>query len=157
MSAAAKVTDVRLADGETEHEGRVEIFYRDEWGTMCDSSVTLHEGHIICRELGYLGAVEIYRHGTSTGPVDGPIAWNFNCEGIESELQWTDCYIREWNTSECSHVEDAGLRCNNMRECKHFRLQCNNSKSVTEIVRHDSNSPCGQNTQNVSDERCMHQ
>ena len=31
--------DVRLADGATEYEGRVELFYNEQWGTVCDEMI----------------------------------------------------------------------------------------------------------------------
>ena len=28
--------DIRLVDGKTKYEGRIEIYYRGRWGTICD-------------------------------------------------------------------------------------------------------------------------
>jgi deleted-in-malignant-brain-tumors protein 1 len=47
---------VRLKDGTNEYEGRVEIFYNNEWGTVCDDHWTLTEADIVCRSLGFPGA-----------------------------------------------------------------------------------------------------
>ena len=48
---------VRLADGANEYEGRVEIFYNNEWGTVCDDHWTFTEADIVCRSLGFPGAI----------------------------------------------------------------------------------------------------
>ena len=49
---------VRLMDGANDFEGRVEIFYNNNWGTICDDHWTLTEANVVCRSLGSPGAVE---------------------------------------------------------------------------------------------------
>lgn len=49
---------LRLAGQKRKHnEGRVEVFYSGEWGTVCDDDFSIHAAHVICRELGYVEAV----------------------------------------------------------------------------------------------------
>ena len=48
---------VRLADGANKHEGRVEIYYNNEWGTICDDHWTMTEANVTCQSLGFPGAV----------------------------------------------------------------------------------------------------
>lgn len=45
--------DVRLADGNNQFEGRVEICINSMWGTVCDGFFSSAESRVVCRQLGY--------------------------------------------------------------------------------------------------------
>jgi len=47
------LTGVRLADGLTERDGRVEILYNGRWGTICDDGWNLHDAAVVCRMLSF--------------------------------------------------------------------------------------------------------
>ena len=44
---------LRLVGGTTANEGRVEICYSNQWGTVCDNSFTSTDARVVCRQLGY--------------------------------------------------------------------------------------------------------
>lgn len=49
---------LRLAGDKRKHyEGRLEVFYNNEWGTVCDDDFSIEAAHVACRQLGFLGAV----------------------------------------------------------------------------------------------------
>ena len=50
---------VRLADGLTEYEGRVEICYDNHWGGVCGNSWDSREATVVCRQLGHIFIGEI--------------------------------------------------------------------------------------------------
>ena len=45
--------DVRLAEGSTLLEGRVEICSNNVWGFVCSSGWDWRDARVVCRELGY--------------------------------------------------------------------------------------------------------
>ncbi|CAH1243347.1 PRSS12 [Branchiostoma lanceolatum] len=51
--AVAAVQKVRLADGDAESEGRVEVYDSDRWFTLCGNDWTIPAARTVCRELGF--------------------------------------------------------------------------------------------------------
>ena len=45
--------EIRLVNGTTSASGRIELFYQDEWGTVCDDSFDQNAGDMICKALGF--------------------------------------------------------------------------------------------------------
>ena len=44
---------IRLRDGATSLEGRVEICYNNQWGTVCDDLWSTVDANVACRQLGF--------------------------------------------------------------------------------------------------------
>ena len=101
---------VRLVGGNTTLEGRVEVFLLGQWGTVCDYNWAFVDAIVVCRQLGYPGAVEAPRYA-AFGAGSGP-SWYYRvyCTGTERNL--TECSKSISNTgSACSHSRDAGAVC----------------------------------------------
>lgn len=45
--------DLRLVGGNSPLEGRVEICYYNQWGTVCDNSWGSLDARVVCGQLGY--------------------------------------------------------------------------------------------------------
>ncbi|XP_046949873.1 soluble calcium-activated nucleotidase 1 isoform X1 [Lynx rufus] len=103
--------DVRLADGDSTNEGRVEIFYRGQWGTVCDNLWDLTDASVVCRALGFENATKALGRA-AFGPGAGPIMLDeVECTGTESSL--AECKSLGWLRSNCRHNQDAGVICTN--------------------------------------------
>ena len=100
----------RLVGGDNLLEGRVEVFLSGQWGTVCDNNWDLADATVVCRQLGYLTAVEAPR-SAAFGAGSGP-SWYYSlyCTGTERNL--TECSKNTYNFgSACSHSRDAGAVC----------------------------------------------
>lgn len=104
------IEDVRLIDGSTENEGRVEVLIHGQWGTICHNNWDHLDANIVCRLLGYTAAKNIYYngyYGRGTGRI-----WlnNVNCGRSGESLN--DCpHDGLVSHDGCSHAQDAGIEC----------------------------------------------
>ena len=100
---------LRLVAGSSESEGRVEVFHRGRWGTVCSDGWDLRDATVVCRQLGYGTAVEAPRFA-AFGEGSGPIWYDHvNCNGSEASL--TQCAHRGLGVHDCDHWQDAGVIC----------------------------------------------
>ena len=89
--------------------GRVEVFYNGTWGTVCDDWWDLQDADVVCRQLGYDGALSAPRAAAfeqGTGPI-----WldDVGCFGNEKSI--FQCGHQGWGFENCRHSEDAGVVC----------------------------------------------
>ena len=117
--------DLRLVGGSNPLEGRVEICYYNQWGTVCDDSWSTFDARVVCRQLGYsptsntpikltdqnsqyvsaaATAFGSARFGAGSGPI---VMDDVICTTTESRL--IDC--RANFNHNCVHSEDASVRC----------------------------------------------
>lgn len=103
---------VRLvsADGLSDR-GRVEIFIRGEWGTVCDDLFTSKSGTVVCRQLGFTKVLAVMKRA-ALGEANGSVRIlldDVECEGGERSLLL--CRRSKVGKHNCSHGEDVGVIC----------------------------------------------
>ena len=98
-------------NGTTENEGRVEICFDSEWGTICDDSWDTKEATVVCRQLGYPDTLlHLALHGGFFGRgLDAIHLDDLGCDGDEVTL--ADCSHSGIGEHNCLHEEDAGVIC----------------------------------------------
>ncbi|XP_063330561.1 lysyl oxidase homolog 2A isoform X1 [Pelmatolapia mariae] len=126
------VIQLRLAGEKKKHyEGRVEVFYNGEWGTVCDDDFSIYAAQVVCRELGFTGA-ESWSPSAKYGKGEGRI-WldNVHCTGSEKSL--AHCESNGFGVSDCKHSEDVGVVCSSKRipGFKFIRNQANSQEGLT--------------------------
>ena len=96
--------------GNTSLEGRVEVFLLGHWGTVCDYDWDFVDAIVVCRQLGYPGAVEAPRYA-AFGAGSGP-SWYYRvyCTGTEQNLNQCNRNTYHFGSA-CSHSNDAGVVC----------------------------------------------
>ncbi|XP_062588483.1 neurotrypsin-like, partial [Saccostrea cucullata] len=101
---------VRLVDGTSPSNGRVEVYYQGVWGTICDDDWDDKDAAVICTMLGYSRvkavAHSIAHFGEGTGMI-----WldDVECYGNEKDIEM--CSHSTHGVHNCRHGEDAGVSC----------------------------------------------
>ena len=78
---------VRLAGSPISNAGQAEVFYAGVWGTIDSYQWNIKDAHVVCRQLGYRGAIS--SGASSQFCIGARTVWfsNVSCLGNESSLQ----------------------------------------------------------------------
>ena len=108
--AAVVCRDIRLVNGSTAYDGRVEVWHNGQWGTICDRDWDIDDAKVVCRQLEMSYENALAKTGAYFGEGTGPI-WldNVNCTGSEQNV--TACGHSEMDVVDCGHNRDAGVIC----------------------------------------------
>ena len=100
-------TTVRLVDGSSSNEGRVEVYYNGEWGTVCDNEWNERKVHIVCMQLG-LGSTGISESfAAGSGNI---LLSNILCS--ENDTILASCgHYGVGIIIGCNHNDDVGVKC----------------------------------------------
>ena len=104
---------VRLVGGNSYNEGRVEVKYNGEWGTVCDDGWSYRSTYVqtvVCKQLGF-GSYGSYYRRAYFGQGTGPIWLDYViCTGSETTL--ASCgHLGFKIIKSCGHYRDVGVRC----------------------------------------------
>ena len=89
--------------------GRVEVLYRGTWGTICSDSWDLPDADVVCRQLGYDGAIRAVSNaafGQGTGQI-----WLDDVQCVGNETSISHCNHLGLGAHNCHHRKDAGVVC----------------------------------------------
>ncbi|NXD88393.1 DMBT1 protein, partial [Halcyon senegalensis] len=111
---------LRLVGGLSDCTGRVEVFYNNEWGTVCDDSWDLNDAAVVCRQLGCgqaLLALSSAQFGRGAGPI-----WMDDVSCTGNETDFSNCRAKTRGIHNCHHGEDAGVVCSGNSSSANLRL-----------------------------------
>ncbi|XP_063395854.1 scavenger receptor cysteine-rich domain-containing group B protein-like [Mytilus trossulus] len=105
--ASTSTGRIRLVNGTSSAEGRLEIYYNGTWGTVCDDLFDWAAAFVVCRQLGFRTGFSL---GSTVSDGNGTI-WldNVHCNGTENRI--TECQHLSWGVHNCGHHEDVGVYC----------------------------------------------
>jgi len=100
---------IRLVNGRAANEGRVEIYYKNSWATVCDDGWDSTDASVVCRQLGFGSsgtAISSAGFGQGSGVI---LLDDVTCKTGQSNI--FDCRHDGFENHDCSHGEDAGVKC----------------------------------------------
>ncbi|XP_056016605.1 deleted in malignant brain tumors 1 protein-like isoform X1 [Ostrea edulis] len=105
--AGVSCLSIRLVGGRNLMEGRVEVFMRNTWGTICDTDWSNQDAKVVCSTLGL---TPVAHHASHFGKGSGQI-WldNVDCHGNDTDI--LNCRHRGVGVHNCQHSKDAGVSC----------------------------------------------
>ncbi|XP_070337648.1 scavenger receptor cysteine-rich domain-containing protein DMBT1-like isoform X6 [Equus asinus] len=100
---------IRLVDGMSRCEGRIEVYHNGTWGTVCDDLWDINAAHVVCRLLDCGEGIGALGNGHFVEGVGSILLDNVQCQGNETTLG--HCRHLGLFMHNCGHSEDAGVIC----------------------------------------------
>ena len=113
---------IRLVNDQTNntYEGRLEVKYNDQWGSVCINRFDFRDARVACRQLfGDSSPANLNSNGQEWGDYVGivPPVWldEVGCSGSETNIGL--CMHPGFGTTECNHQSDVYLQCSEGELC----------------------------------------
>ena len=104
------VTTVRLVDGSSYTEGRLEVYYSGRWGTVCNDGWDDDYATRMCIQLGLGSSGKLADFGAGTGNI---LLQTVSCS-INDTILATCGHYGVGITVGCGHSRDVGIKCYGM-------------------------------------------
>ncbi|EDV22998.1 uncharacterized protein TRIADDRAFT_681, partial [Trichoplax adhaerens] len=112
-------SSLRLQDGTSPYDGRLEIFHNRQWGGVCDDNFSMVEANVACNQLGYGKALSYfccsnvitksqrrYRQINFYG-----VYWLDNVKCSSKVKKLSDCHHAGWGMNNCGVTEAVSIQC----------------------------------------------
>ncbi|XP_052689239.1 deleted in malignant brain tumors 1 protein-like isoform X3 [Crassostrea angulata] len=104
--SSTDTVSITLVNSDVPSRGRIQLWYKEEKGSICDDHFDEKDATVVCQMFGYRSGKPSKLYGPGEG-----VIWldNLGCLGNESHIQ--DCNHTGWGVSDCTHKEDVGVDC----------------------------------------------
>mmetsp|Transcript_35263 Transcript_35263/g.59431 ORF Transcript_35263/g.59431 Transcript_35263/m.59431 type:complete len:1530 (-) Transcript_35263:238-4827(-) len=151
---------VRLVDGRTPWEGRVEVKQDNEWFSLCATKVTAITTMTVCRELGYGGFLRLHYQSTDTPldpntgftgskfpPLEDNMQFTIECKDLEASVR--QCSLEPLDAPNSPDAEyDTGAECKESKTGGYYAVQCLPPEGYAQEV-------CAYGADNCCDPSCV--
>ena len=131
-SSVSGQADIRLVNGATSYQGRVEVLVDRKWNTICGDYFDIKDAHVVCKTLGFPSAI-VVRDRAYFGKGKGKVIRKLDCTGVEDDI--TNCKLNVAPADKCGHGEDVGVECHKPQPSPPVRLTCPYNKTCNKIAR----------------------
>ena len=107
---------MRLVGGSLPNEGRIEVYYNGEWGTVCSNGWDDSDSSLVCRQLGFRSLTISREFEPGTGRI---LLDNVMCSSTDTVLAKCGHY-GVGITINCDHSKDVAIKCHGMQICLHY-------------------------------------
>ena len=99
---------VFLVGGPNPEKGRLEVYHKGTWGTVCSDYFDDRAAGVVCYMLGYGYAGKFIgdRYGAGSGQI---LLDDIRCNGTETTIE--DCRHSDWGVHDCGHDKDVSVSC----------------------------------------------
>ena len=109
---------VRLVGGSLPNEGRLEVYYNGEWGTICSNGWDDSDSSLVCRQLGFRSSTISREFEPGTGRI---FLDNVMCSNTDTVL--ANCgHYGVGIIVYCDHSKDVAIKCYGMRKFSIIKL-----------------------------------
>ncbi|XP_060552053.1 scavenger receptor cysteine-rich type 1 protein M130-like, partial [Ruditapes philippinarum] len=107
-------TPIKLLNGTSNYTGRLEVEYKQHYGSVCDRDFDVDDAIVVCRSLGFNTMSVGFKNNAFYGKGKGDIfVSNLKCTGNESDISYCDTPYRWAEPHEfCTHENDVSVLCN---------------------------------------------
>ena len=109
------VITVRLVDGSSYNEGRLEVYYSGRWGTVCNDGWNDSYAGLVCTQLGFGSSGKLSNFGAGTGTI---FLDKVMCS-INDTILASCGHYGVGVTVGCNHNDDVGVKCDGMQLCNY--------------------------------------
>ena len=119
---------MRLAGAPISNAGRVEVLYAGEWGTISGWNWDINDAHVVCRQLGYNGAISFgisNQFGIGNGPT-----WFTDVRCLGNESSFEECSKDALGYPNGGYLTVATVLCKSKPKPGELSIEVNNISNV---------------------------